>query len=192
MTVAQRGSGSGNRATYTSGWRLMTTNRTSRWASAVGLAAAAAIAATAAQAGLLDSPAPSFASGPGRVVYRMGPVHYAPGETDTIIRCTSAESGTIGIAVELYDEGDLQVGSTARADLAPDASVSFVTSVEATAPNAVVIPGLVWVERGKARISATSARIACTAVHRYRAADGVQEAVLELIKRVQMPVSTAR
>jgi hypothetical protein len=159
-------------------------------------AAVGTLALAVAEAGLLDSPPPSFDGALGRVVYRMGPVQYAPGEADTIISCTSAESRSIGVAVEIFDEGDLQAGLTARAQLAPGASVRFVTSTAVAAPSAaasaVVIPGLVWVERGKARISATSDRIACTAVHRYRARGGVQESVLELIKRVQMPVSTAR
>jgi hypothetical protein len=142
--------------------------------------------AGSAQAGLLDAPAPRFPDGTTSVVvYRMGPVHYQPGHVDTVVKCESIDDARIQLAVEIFDESDAPVGEVARAVLAPGKSVSFVTAADATSGPRVVVLGLPPLDHGKARVSATTAKLSCTAHNRIVGADGsASESVLELIKKV--------
>jgi hypothetical protein len=139
-----------------------------------------------AQSGLLDAPPPSFPGGaPAIVVYRMGPVHYKPGHVDTVVKCESIDDTRMQLAVEIFDESDTRVGEVARAVLAPGESISFVTAADAASQGRVVLQGLPPVDHGKARVSATTAKLSCTAYNRIVGGDGsTTESVLELIKKV--------
>ncbi len=149
------------------------------------IAAALLLLARRSGAGLLDSPAPPFDGGAGKVVYRMGPVHYDPGSADTIVSCTSLADGPVQVAFEIFDGHDQATGIPARAALPAGGAVTFATSAGAGEPNAVIVLGLSPTEDGKARVSATSAKLSCTAKHRIRSADAsTRESALELIKRV--------
>src|SRR4029453_5287381 len=64
----------------------------------------------AARAGLLDGPAPGFGEVDGQIVFRMGPIHYQPGRTDTVITCTNVDDVAATVAVEVFDESDHVVG----------------------------------------------------------------------------------
>jgi hypothetical protein len=160
---------------------MITRRSTPGFAAVLVLAAAAA-----AQAGLLDSPPPSFEGGvPGIVVYRMGPVHHDVGHVDTVVKCDSSSDAPIEVAVEIFDGSDARVGTKGVARLAPGASIAFVTAADATSGPRVVLQNLPAVDHGKLRVSATSPRIACTGHNRILGDDGVaSESVLELIKRV--------
>jgi hypothetical protein len=153
------------------------------------VAAAMAITLTTgpAAAGLLDAPPPTLDGGtPGTVVYRMGAVHYEPGGwVDTSVTCTNLSSAPAVIALEVFDENDRLAGELAKATASAGAKVSFATSESADVPGAVVVPRLPAVDHGKARISASTTQLACTAVNRVRGSDGTtKEAALELIKKV--------
>jgi hypothetical protein len=149
-------------------------------------AGAVAVLATAPGAGVLDSPPPEFAGhGRGTVVFRMGPVHYDPGAVDTVVTCTSLSERSLPLAFEVFDEHGTRSGAVTRADLAPGASVSFVTSIAAEVVGGVTVSDLAPIEHGKARVSAPSGAITCVGVHRIVAADGpTAEIPLELVKRV--------
>jgi len=137
------------------------------------------------QAGLLDSPPPAFGDLPGQVVFRMGPVYYHPGEADTIVTCTNADDVPARVALELFDQADQPVGTLVQAALAVRGTVNFVTSANSTRDYWVVIENLSALDHGKARVSATTTRLSCTAYHRIRASDGtIQEKALELVKKV--------
>lgn len=154
-------------------------------ASGVAMLAAALLPAPWADAGLLDSPPPLFAAAQGVVLYRMGPVHYRPGETDTIIRCTNVDSISVDVAVELFDQQDHPVGPAGRASLPVGGSVNFVTSAAVSVGERVVIDDLPPFDFGKARVSASAAGLSCVGFHRLSAADGsIREMALELVKRV--------
>jgi hypothetical protein len=139
-----------------------------------------------AQAGLLDSPPPSFDDGAtGRVVYRMGPVHYDPGHVDTVVKCTSIDDASLEVALEVFDESDSRAGAVARTTLAPGGSVSFVTAADAASGVRVVVQGLPALDHGKVRVSATSARLSCSGHNRIVGGDGsASERAFELIKKV--------
>ncbi len=141
---------------------------------------------TVATAGLLDAPPPTLDGTPATVVYRMGAVHYEPGGwVDTSITCTNLSPAAATIALEIFDENDRLAGELARTTAAAGAKVSFATSDGADVPGAVVVPRLPAVDHGKARISASTTQLACTAVNRMRGSDGTtKEAALELIKKV--------
>lgn len=139
-----------------------------------------------ASAGLLSSPPPALDDGsPATVIYRMGAVHYEPGGwVDTTVTCTNLAAEPATLILEVFDESDRLAGQPARVTAAAGASVTFATSVEA-APNAVTIPGLPALDHGKARLSASTKQLACTALNRMRSAEGtVKEASLELLKKV--------
>ena len=154
--------------------------------------AALLLTATRVEAGLLDSPPPMFGGVAGTVVYRMGPVHYRPGETDTVISCTNIAAGPVYIAVELFDDQDRTVASPGRATLPVGGTVNIVTSDAVGIGRRMVIENLPELDSGKARISADSARISCVGYHRLRGADGsVREMALELVKRVFAPSPTS-
>jgi hypothetical protein len=147
------------------------------------LATLLALAAPAA-AGLLDSPAPGTRAGGNRVVYRLGPVYYEPGAIDTIVTCTSIAERAMPVTLEIFGEGDTRIG-IARADLAPGATRRFVTSAAAGIPEAVAVSALPPLTHGKARVSAATGGLSCTAAHRIHRGDGTaQELALELIKKV--------
>jgi hypothetical protein len=152
---------------------------------ALGLGAALVLAAMPAASGLLDSPPPTFSSGQvGMVVYRMGPIYFEPGWADTVVSCEHAGDAPLELAFEVFDANDQPAGQLATARLAPGGRVVFVTSREAD-PAGVVVEGLPKLQSGKARISATSARISCEGHIRVRSNDGtIREASLELLKRV--------
>jgi hypothetical protein len=147
---------------------------------------ASMVVAGYASAGILDSPPPTFDGGaPGKAVYRMGPVYSDPGKVDTLVQCTNIADGPTAIALEVFDEGDTRVGGIARASLPASGSVTFVTSAAIEIAGAVVIPELPTIDHGKARVSATSSKLSCTALLRMQSEDGTsKEAPLELVKKV--------
>jgi hypothetical protein len=143
------------------------------------------LACAPARAGLLDSPPPSFDGAPGRVIYRMGPVHHDPGTVDTLVTCSNVADVPVKVALEIFDDNDRSTGFPTQASLPVGGSVTFVTSADAGA--GTVVLGLAPLEDGKARVSATSSRISCTARHRMRSATGdVRETPLELVKKVAL------
>ncbi len=146
---------------------------------------ALALVATRAGAGLFDSPPPTFDSGPGKVVYRMGPVHYDTGWVDTIIVCDNLADTAAGIALELFDGKNEAAGLVTKVTVPQGGKVTFTTSAGAAGPDATVILGLPQMEDGKARVSATTTKLSCSGKHRIRSSDGgTQESPLELVKKV--------
>jgi hypothetical protein len=142
------------------------------------------LACLPAQAGLLDSPPPSFDSGAGQVVYRMGPIYYEAGHVDTLVTCTNLSDAPVSMAVEIFDEEDARVRLT-RGTAAPRAELTFATSSAPGVAGAVVVSELPRLDHGKARVSATSKSISCSAKHRTVTAEGaVSEGQLELVKKV--------
>lgn len=160
----------------------MTTFRSARVLSGLLVLALAA----SAHAGLLDSPPPAFEGGAqGMVVYRMGPLHYSAGHVDAVVKCDSTGDAQIQLALEIFDEQDVRIGEVAKAQLPPGASLSFVTAADAASGPRFVLQGLPPLEHGKARVSATSSSLSCTARNRVRGSDGsASESAVELIKRV--------
>jgi len=152
------------------------------WTTLAGL-----LVARNAPAGLLDSPPPSLDGGErATIVYRMGAVHFEPGGwVDTTFTCTNLGTVPAQLALEIFDENDQPTGQIARTMVAAGAGATFVTSADANVPGAVAIPGLPPIDHGKARVSASTNQLSCTAINRMRAADGtIKEAALELIKKV--------
>ena len=159
------------------------------------LAVAGLLVGHAAQGGILDSPPPRFGTVDGQVVFRMGPVLFQPGVADTIITCTNVDEVQARVALEVFDEEDLAVGISPDASVpASGGSVTFATSADAIRPDAVVVvEALAPIEHGKARISATTAKLSCFAYHQIRdQIGGVREQPLELIKKVSPPSASAR
>jgi len=153
------------------------------------LAVASLLVGQAAQAGILDSPPPRFGTVDGQVVFRMGPVHYQPGWTDTVVTCTNVDDVQASVVLEIFDEEDHLVGNSPEATLpAPGGSVTYVTSADARRSDWVVVEALAPIDHGKARVSATTSKLSCFAYHQIRVEDGsVREQPLELIKRVSAP-----
>jgi hypothetical protein len=139
-------------------------------------------------AGILDTPPPALGpAGTSIVVYRMGPVHYDPGHVETVIRCSNLSAATIGVAVEYFDEEDALHGAWRTETLGPRRSLIVSTGPTANAPEAEYPAGLLPMEHGKARVSATSAQIACSAEHVMldaRTGAPTKITVLELVKKV--------
>jgi hypothetical protein len=151
----------------------------------VALAIASLAVAHAAQGGLLDSPPPTFGTVAGKIVFRMGPIHFQPDRTDTVITCTNVSDAVATVAVEVFDERDRPVGRRTDATLPAAGSVHFVTSADASRQDWIVIEALSPLDHGKARVSATTEKLSCSAYHRLREADGgVREQPLELVKKV--------
>jgi hypothetical protein len=133
---------------------------------------------------LLDSPPPSFDSGTGQVVYRMGPIYYEVGHIDTVVTCSNLSDDPVNMAIEIFDEEDARV-RLERGSAAARADVTFTTSAAPGIPGAIVVSELPRIDHGKARVSATAKTISCTARHRTVADDGaVSEGPLELVKKV--------
>jgi hypothetical protein len=64
-------------------------------------------------------------------------------------------------------------------------SITFATSSGPDIDGAVIPPGMPTVEHGKARVSATTAKITCAAKTQVVGSDGnVKERPLELVKKV--------
>jgi hypothetical protein len=140
-----------------------------------------------ATAGLLDSAAPALGNGePAKVVYRMGAVHFEPGGwVDTTVTCTNLAPVAARMGLEVFDETDKPAGQLAVATVAAGASVTFATSADAAVAGAVVVPGLPPIDHGKARVSASTTQLSCSAINRMRAMDGtIKESALELMKKV--------
>ena len=152
---------------------------------ALAAAMATSFAGHVADAGLLDSPPPALDGGAsGTVVYRMGAVHYEPGWVDTTVTCTNLAATPAVIAIEVFDENDRRVGALTKATVPPNAAVTFATSTTPNA-NALAIRDLPAIDHGKARVSASTPKLNCSAVNHMRADDGsTKEAPLELVKKV--------
>ncbi len=153
--------------------------------SLLALAGGVLIAGTG-TAGLLDGQPPSLGAGlSATIVYRMGAIHFEPGGwVDTTVTCTNLGSSPATVGLEVFDERDQLAGQLAKATVAASGAVTFATSADA-APGAIAVPSLPPIDAGKARVSATTTQLACTAMHRMRSADGtVKEAPLELMKKV--------
>jgi hypothetical protein len=160
----------------------MANMRRTTFAAALGVLLAGAQGPPA-WAGLLDSPAPNFDGVPGKVIYRMGPVHHDAGAVDTLVTCANVGDVPVRLALEIFDGNDRSAGFPTQATLAVGASVTFVTS--AGAGDGTVVLGLPPMEDGKARVSATSTRISCSGRLRLRSGGGdVRETPLELVKKV--------
>jgi hypothetical protein len=139
-----------------------------------------------ATAGLLDGQAPPLGDGvTSIIVYRLGAVHFEPaGWVDTTVTCTNVSPAPATVALEVFDESDQRAGEVAKATVAAGAAVTFATSADAV-PGAVAVAGLPPIDHGKARVSASTKQITCTAVNRMRGSDGVvKEAPVELVKKV--------
>ena len=150
-------------------------------------AGALLLAAARSDAGLFDSPPPSFPEGAGKIVYRMGPVHYDPGWVDTIIVCDNLADVAAGIGIECFDGKNEAAGVVTRVSVPPGGKVTFATSADAGGAGATVILGLPQMEDGKARVSGTTANLSCSGKHRIRGSDGsTREIPLELVKKVAL------
>lgn len=139
-----------------------------------------------ATAGLLDGQPPALGDGvTATIVYRFGAVHFEPGGwVDTTVTCTNLSPAPAVVGLEIFDESDQKAGSLAKATVAAGAPVTFATSADA-APGAVAVAGLPPIDHGKARVSASTKQLTCTAVNRMRGSDGtVKEAPVELMKKV--------
>jgi len=157
------------------------TARTTRWV----LAVFSLLLGQHVEAGLLDSPPPTFYGVPGQVIYRMASIQYHPAGVDTVVICTNLDDTQAGVAIELFDGNDKPTGTLASAELAAGGTVTFVTSADRVEENWVVVLDLAPLDDGKGRVSATTTRLSCTGYHRIRAADGtMRDTPLELIKKV--------
>ena len=150
------------------------------------LLVASALVGTPAWAGIVDSPPPGFGGdGAGVVVYRISPVYFEPGRVDTVVSCHNATGRSIPTALEVFGDDDRPRGSVARAVAPAGGDVLFATSAAAGLEHTSVVPGLVALPSGKARLSATSSELSCSATHRIRSADGgLKELAVELVKKV--------
>jgi hypothetical protein len=156
---------------------------------AAGIVGFAGLLSIYARAGLLDSPPPTIAGASTRVVYRLGPVYFQGGVTDTLVACTNHDIGPASVAVELFDEENRAIGMLASGVVASEATISFATSVVPNKAGIIVIRGLQPLKFGKARVSATTSRLACSAYHRVRAANGtIKEDEVALVKKVSLDV----
>ncbi len=159
---------------------------TTHW-SATLLAALGLLLGGRAHAGLLDSPPLSIGGAPGKIVYRMGPVYYDPGHVDTVVSCTNLADGPTGMVLEIFDENDVLRATAYSPQVAGGQSVSFATSSGPDIEGAVVPAGMPTVNHGKARVSATTAKITCAAKTQVVGSDGdVKERPLELVKKVAL------
>jgi hypothetical protein len=114
----------------------------------------------------------------------MGPVYYEPGHVDTLVTCTNLSDGPVSFAIEVFDEEDARV-RLERGSAAAGKDITFTTSAAPGVPDAVVVSEMPRIDHGKARVSANSSKVSCTAKHRTVAADGsVSEGPLELVKKV--------
>ena len=150
------------------------------------LALAVMSTAGMATAGLLDGQAPALGDGvDSTIVYRLGAVHFEPGGwVDTTVTCTNLSTAPATVGLEIFDESDQKAGNLAKATVTAGGAVTFATSADA-APGAVAIAGLPPIDHGKARVSASTKQLTCTAVNRMRGSDGaVKEAPVELVKKV--------
>jgi hypothetical protein len=144
-------------------------------------------------AGLLDSPPPTFDGIPGQVTYRMGAIYYEPTKVDTMVKCTNMGEEQAMIALELFDQADNPAGTVAYADLAVGDTITFATSANWAKGDWVVVQQLMPLDSGKARVSATTTRLSCTGYHLYQASDGsIQNRPLRLIKKVSPGTAEAR
>ena len=158
----------------------MTTQRSATLLVALGL-----LLGGRAHAGLLDSPPLSIGGEPGKVVYRMGPVYYDPGHVDTVVSCDNIADGPTAMVLEIFDENDVLRATAYSAQVPAGDSVTFATSSGPDIDGAVIPPGIPALDHGKARVSATTARLACAAKTQVVGSDGgVKERPLELVKKV--------
>ena len=150
------------------------------------LAAIATLVAAPTRAGILDSPPPSLGNaGPGIVVYRIAPVYFEPGRVDTVVSCHNATAGAVSTALEVFGDDDQPRGTVTRASAPAGGDVLFATSTASGLEHTTPVPGLPALPSGKARLSATSSDIACSATHRIRSPDGaLKELPVELVKKV--------
>jgi hypothetical protein len=136
-------------------------------------------------AGLLDSPPPTLSGTPSRVVYRLAPVYFRPGASDTVVTCTNHDSTRASVALELFSEDDKPAGGITSVELPSKGTVTFATSARPEGTDLVVVQGVPPLTHGKARVSATTSNLSCAAYHRFRFEDGsVQEHELAFIKNV--------
>jgi hypothetical protein len=160
----------------------MTTQRSATLLAALGLLLGGPV-----HAGLLDSPPLGIDGQPGKVVYRMGPVYYEPGHADTVVSCTNFADGPTSMVLEIFDENDVLRATAYSPQVAANGSATFATSNGPDIDGAVIPAGIPTVEHGKARVSATTAKIACAAKTQVVGSDGnVKERPLELVKKVAL------
>ncbi|MGQ0835029.1 MAG: hypothetical protein ACT4O5_08950 [Gammaproteobacteria bacterium] len=141
-------------------------------------------------AGLIDSPPATLSGVPSQVVYRMGPVYFRSGHSDTVVTCTNHDRTRASVALELFDAEDNPAGALASAEVPSGGSVTFATSTVPRGDNLVVVQDVPPLEHGKARVSATTTKLSCAAYHRFRSEDGsIQEHALAFVKNVSRTVS---
>jgi hypothetical protein len=91
------------------------------------------------------------------------------------------------MVLEIFDENDVLRATAYSAQIAGSQSVTFATSSGPNIDGAAIPPGMPSVEHGKARVSATTAKIACAAKTVVVGSDGgVKERPLELVKKVAL------
>ncbi len=129
------------------------------------------LTATAAFAGLVDSPTPTLGGQPSRVIAFI-PGAIKNNSLETLVTCTNLErSATVTIGVEFFDElgaGPLNDVSTPTGSevIALGGTVTFASGATAgfTETNIVNLPPTVLnIKNGSARVVSTSKRIACHA-----------------------------
>jgi hypothetical protein len=159
-----------------------------RWIPIRALWVALFVMATASvsAAGIRDDAPPDTGDDmPGKVVYRMGAVHFDPGYSDFTIACTNVSVKALHMVLEVYDEDDRRAGRAARLRLEPGATGTFASSAAVARAGDVIVAELPPIDHGKARISAKNGRIVCTALSRLHGAGGeIRELPFTLLKRL--------
>ncbi|HZF14462.1 MAG TPA: hypothetical protein VE046_00835 [Steroidobacteraceae bacterium] len=145
----------------------------------------AALALGSARAGLLDGGPGAIDGVPSQVVYRIAPVYVEPGLADTLVSCTNHDIAAAHVALEWFDDNDRPAGRLVSANVAAEATVTFASSQISGRANVVVVSTEGRIGHGKARISATTTRLACTAFHHVSMPDGgIKEDAVSLVKYV--------
>ena len=132
----------------------------------VGLAALCLMGATSALAGIADSPLPVLQAGATTQFLYSVPGVVNNGILATVFICTSTDTATMQVGVEVFgDFGGAPANDATATSLsvAPGATVNFRTGalVWLGGNSSSLIPGPV--ESGSARILATSKKLTCTA-----------------------------
>jgi hypothetical protein len=118
----------------------------------------------ATHAGIADSPLPVLTTGATTVHLYSVPGVIANGALDTYFSCTSTDTATMQVGIELFGPAGGSPGNDAAAtslSVAPGATVIFGTGAAAGISISSNLGG--FMSKGSARILATSKKLACTA-----------------------------
>jgi hypothetical protein len=128
-------------------------------------ACAALLAAPQARAGIADSPLPVLTAGQTTLHLYSVPSVINAGGLSTFFSCTSTDTATMQVGVELFSSaggGPANDAIATSLSVVPGATVMFGTSAAAgLSINSGLAGGLI--SKGSARILATSKKLACTA-----------------------------